>query len=210
MRKVTLDVTFLSHYTTKFIMEKEDMNMDSVFQKLYEKYHQDLFQFLFYMVKNRETAEDLMQEVYIKVLNNYQKFEGKSSEKTWLYSIARNTAIDYFRKQKNWKRLLFANFDWSKETIKDVGPLPEEIAIMQDDIKALYKSLDCCNVDQKSVLILRYVQSLSIVETSEVLGWTISKVKTTQHRAVKVLRDILKSEGSKGRWEDEQIDAGHK
>ena len=80
---------------------------------------------------------------------------------------------------------------------------------MQDDIKALYKSLDYCSVDQKSVLILRYVQSLSIVETSEVLGWTVSKVKTTQHRALKALREVLKSEGSKGRWEDEQMDAGH-
>lgn len=184
--------------------------MDSIFQKLYEKYHQDLFQFLFYMVKNRETAEDLIQEVYIKVLNNYQKFEGKSSEKTWLYSIARNTAIDHFRKQRNWKQRLFSNFDWSRESIKDDSPLPEELALLQEDIKVLYRSLDCCSVDQKSVLILRYVQSLSIVETSEVLGWTVSKVKTTQHRALKVLREILKTEGSKGRWEDEQIDAGHK
>lgn len=191
-------------------MGKEDVNMDSVFQQLYEKYHQDLFQFLFYMVKNRETAEDLMQEVYIKVLINYKKFEGKSSEKTWLYSIARNTAIDYFRKQRNWKQRLFSNFDWSRETIKDETPLPEEIALLHDDIKALYKSLDYCNVDQRSVLILRYVQSLSIVETSEVLGWTVSKVKTTQHRALKVLRNILENEGSNGRWEDEQIDAGHK
>lgn len=190
-------------------MEKEDMNMDSVFQKLYENYHQDLFQFLFYMVKNRETAEDLMQEVCIKVLNNYQKFEGKSSEKTWLYSIARNTAIDYFRKQRNWKQRLFSNFEWWRDSIKDETPLPEEIVLLQDDIKALYKSLDYCSVDQKSVLILRYVQSLSIVETSEVLGWTVSKVKTTQHRALKALREVLKSEGSKGRWEDEQMDAGH-
>ena len=183
--------------------------MDSVFQKLYEKYHQDLFQVLFYMVKNRETAEDLMQEVYIKVLNNYRKFEGKSSEKTWLYSIARNTAIDYFRKQRNWKQRLFSNFEWGRDSIKDETPLPEEIVLLQDDIKALYKSLDYCSVDQRSVLILRYVQSLSIVETSEVLGWTVSKVKTTQHRALKALRDVFKSEGSKGGWEDEQIDAGH-
>ena len=184
--------------------------MNSEFQQLYEKYHQDLFQFLFYMVKNRETAEDLIQEVYIKVLNNYKKFEGKSSEKTWLYSIARNTAIDYFRKQKNWKKRLFSNFDWGREMIKDETPLPEEIAILHDDIKTLYKSLDRCSVDQKSALILRYVQSLSIAETAEVLGWTESKVKTTQHRALKVLKDMLESEDEIRRWEDERINAGNR
>lgn len=55
--------------------------MDSVFEELYSKYHQDVFQFLYYMVKNRELAEDLVQEVYIRVLKSYKRFEGKSSEK---------------------------------------------------------------------------------------------------------------------------------
>ncbi|MEH6942285.1 RNA polymerase sigma factor SigX [Bacillus sp. JJ722] len=165
--------------------------MHSVFQNLYEKYHQDVFQFLFYMVKNRETAEDLMQEVYIKVLHSYERFEGKSSEKTWLFSIARNTAIDHFRKQKTWMQRILHNFDWSRDTIQDCQPLPEEIAVLNDHVQKIYASLDCCTVDQRMVLILRFVQSLSIVETAEVLGWTVSKVKTTQHRALKTVRTLL-------------------
>ncbi len=107
--------------------------MDSVFDELYDKYHQDLFQFLFYMVRNREEAEDLVQEVYIRVIHSYKRFEGKSSEKTWLFSIAKNVAIDHFRKQKNWKQKIYDKFDWDrrglKEGLKDVAPLPEEITI---------------------------------------------------------------------------------
>ena len=72
---------------------------DSVFHRLYDSYHQDVFQFLIYLVKNRQTAEDLVQEVYVRVLRAYSSFEGKSSEKTWLFSIAKNIAIDHFRKQ---------------------------------------------------------------------------------------------------------------
>jgi RNA polymerase sigma-70 factor, ECF subfamily len=49
------------------------------------------------MVRNKEQAEDLVQEVYIRVINSYNRFEGKSSEKTWLFSIARNVAIDFYR-----------------------------------------------------------------------------------------------------------------
>ncbi len=93
--------------------------MDSVFEELYEKYHQDVFQFLFYMVKNREQAEDLVQEVYIRVIKSYSKFEGKSSEKTWIFSIARNVAIDSFRKQKNWKQRITEKFDWSTQQVKN-------------------------------------------------------------------------------------------
>ena len=71
---------------------------ESIFHRLYDEYHQDVFRFLVYLVKNRTVAEDLSHEVYVRVLKAYERFESKSSEKTWLFSIAKNVAIDYFRK----------------------------------------------------------------------------------------------------------------
>ncbi|MDZ5471159.1 RNA polymerase sigma factor SigX (plasmid) [Bacillus sp. 31A1R] len=174
--------------------------MDSVFDELYSKYHHDIFQFLFYMVKNREQAEDLVQEVYIRVLKSYKQFEGKSSEKTWLFSIARNVAIDSFRKQKGWKQRIMEKFDWSTQQVKDDNPIPEEIALRKEEYQLIYKCLDHCTVDQKMVVIMRYIQDLSIAETAETLGWTESKVKTTQHRALKVLKkemaEMMEKEGT--------------
>lgn len=172
--------------------------MKDIFHELYQKYHQDLFQFLFYMVKNREVAEDLVQEVYIKVLKSYENFEGKSSEKTWLFSIARHVAIDYFRKQKRKKKRFLDYFDIGEKgyLIQDEQPIPEEIAVQNDEIKEIYKCLQRCSDDQQSVIILRFIQSLSIQETAEVLGWSVSKVKTTQHRAMKALKAMMfKEEG---------------
>lgn len=162
--------------------------MDSVFQDLYSKYHHDIFKFLFYMVKNREQAEDLVQEVYIRVLNSYHRFEGKSSEKTWLFSIARNVAIDHFRKQKGWKQRMIEKFDWSTQQVKDLRPIPEEIATQNEEIQLMYHCLDQCTVDQRMVLVMRFIQDLSIAETATALNWTESKVKTTQHRALKAVR----------------------
>ncbi|MBN6888378.1 RNA polymerase sigma-70 factor, ECF subfamily [Cytobacillus horneckiae] len=173
--------------------------MDSVFDDLYKNYHQDVFKFLFYMVRNRELAEDLMQEVYIRVLKSYEKFEGKSSEKTWLFSIARNVAIDSFRKDKGWKQKLIEKFDWSQQQVKDDHPLPEEIALQNEDVQMIYRGLESCTVDQRLVIIMRYIQDMSIAETAESLGWTESKVKTTQHRALKVLKrhivELMDKEG---------------
>ncbi|CAG9622328.1 RNA polymerase sigma factor SigX [Sutcliffiella rhizosphaerae] len=172
--------------------------MNTVFQELYEKYHHDLYQFLFYMVNNKEQAEDLVQEVYIKVLRSYDSFEGKSSEKTWLFSIAKHVAIDSFRKHKGWKNKLLETFDWNKQQVKDCSPLPEEIALQNEQVQQMYRCLDKCKVDHRLVLVLRYIQALSIQETASVLGWTESKVKTTQHRALKVLKTYMEELQEKG------------
>ncbi|MGG0716650.1 RNA polymerase sigma factor SigX [Robertmurraya massiliosenegalensis] len=179
--------------------------MDSVFDELYSKYHHDVFQFIFYMVKNREQAEDLVQEVYIRVLKSYDRFEGKSSEKTWLFSIARNVAIDHFRKQKGWRQKIAEKFDWSTGQIKDESPIPEEIALQNEEISLIYQCLEHCTVDQRMVIILRYIQELTIIETAQALGWTESKVKTTQHRALKVLKKEMEEKMAKEGTSSEKI-----
>ncbi|CAH0206312.1 ECF RNA polymerase sigma factor SigX [Peribacillus frigoritolerans] len=179
--------------------------MDSVFHDLYEKYHQEIYQFIFYMTKNRETAEDLVQEVYIRVMKAYERFEGKSSEKTWMYSIARNVTIDHFRKQKGWKDKIFPNFDWDRQLLKDEEPIPEEVAIKNDEIQDIYQCLNRCTTNQRSVIILRYIQGLSITETSEVLNWSESKVKTTQHRALKAIKKLMEDLSGKEGHRIEEI-----
>lgn len=174
--------------------------MKSVFQELYENYHKDVFQFLFYMVKNREQAEDLVQEVYIKVMNSYDRFKGDSSEKTWLFSIARHVAIDHFRKQKRKRNRVLEFFDWSEKghLIQDDQPEPEDVALQNEEIQKVYRCLDHCSVDQKSVIILRYIQSMSIQETAEILGMSESKVKTTQHRGMKALQKLMQEDQKEG------------
>lgn len=179
--------------------------MDSVFDELYSKYHHDVYQFLFYMVKNREQAEDLVQEVYIRVLKSYERFEGKSSEKTWLFSIARNVAIDHFRKSKGWKQRMLEKFDWSTGQVKDDRPIPEEIALQNEEVGMIYQCLDNCTLDQRMVIIMRYMQELSISETAEALGWTESKVKTTQHRALKALKKEMEEKMAKEGNDGEKI-----
>jgi RNA polymerase sigma-70 factor, ECF subfamily len=165
--------------------------MEAIFNDLYKKYHHQLFNFLFYMVQSKEQAEDLVQEVYIRVLKSYQHFKGESSEKTWLIAIARNVAIDFFRKQKGINQRLIKKVEMIHLPIKDESPLPEEIVFQSEEKKLMYCCLEKCTIDQRSVIILRYIQELSIFETAEVLGWKESKVKTTQHRAIKQLRILM-------------------
>ena len=96
-------------------------------------------------------------------------------------------------------------FDWTEkgEQIKDQNKMPEEIAVQNDEIQQVYQALDKCTVDQRSVLIFRFIQGMSIKETAEILSWSESKVKTTQHRAMKALKMILE-EMEEGRGDREE------
>ncbi|MBG9456575.1 RNA polymerase sigma factor SigX [Lysinibacillus sphaericus] len=164
---------------------------DSVFHRLYDAYHQDVFQFLIYLVKNRTLAEDLAHEVYVRVLRSYDKFAGNSSEKTWLFAIAKNVAIDHFRKQAVRQKHSLDFFDWETEQLHSTTPLPEDVLQANDEFMEVQSALEHCTGDQKMVIIMRYFQELSIAETAQILDWTEAKVKTTQHRAIKFLKQQL-------------------
>ncbi len=175
--------------------------MKSTFDEIYENYHQDIYRFVFYMVKDKQLCDDLVQDIYIKILQSLSTFRGESSQKTWLLSIARHVVIDYFRSQRSKRNYILDFFNWSEkgESIQDHLPLPDEIVMKNEEISKIYHYLDKCTPDQKSVLILRFIQSLSIQETADILKFSISKVKTTQHRGLKIIRKhLLEDEERRG------------
>lgn len=175
--------------------------VEHIFNRLYSDYHQSLFQFLIYLVRDRDIAEDLTQDVYIKVLNSYEGFKGDSSEKTWLFSIARNVAIDYIRKQKRRRKTISGIFDIKEKENQLVHPdkLPDEIIDESESVKHLYGALSKCKEEHQQVILLRFIHSFSIKETASVMGWTEGRVKTVQHRTLKALKNILED----SRKEDE-------
>lgn len=174
---------------------------ESIFHRLYDDYHQDVFQFLIYLVKDRTIAEDLSHEVYVRVLKSYDRFQGKSSEKTWLFAIAKNVAIDYFRKHAVRTSHTFNAFEWETEQLISPAKSPEHFLELNDELSELLNALEQCTGDQKMVIIMRFLQELSIAETAEILNWSEGKVKTTQHRAIQNLRKILSSRKEASQYE---------
>ncbi|MHA6251070.1 sigma-70 family RNA polymerase sigma factor [Oceanobacillus sp. CAU 1775] len=167
--------------------------MKALFDSFYNKYHQDLYNYVYYMVKNKTQTEDLIQEIYIRVIKSYDNFRGESSEKTWLFSIARHITYDFFRKQYRQRKYQNDAFDWdiAANYLESTETMPEEVALKNEQIQSLFKYLDQCTIDQKNVIILRFIQGFSLIETAEILNITVSKVKTTQHRGIKLLRQLM-------------------
>ncbi|MFT8322271.1 MAG: sigma-70 family RNA polymerase sigma factor [Bacillus sp. (in: firmicutes)] len=166
----------------------------SSIEELYVKYNHDVLHFLVFMGVNQEQAEDLAQEVFMRVLKTKSNFKGNSSEKTWLYKIAKNIAVDHFRKQKGIDlHNFYTNVSFFME-MKDDRALPEEVTMRKEVWHWINDCLQFCTDDQRMVIIIRYMYEMSIVETAAYLGWTESKVKITQHRALKVLRRTMEKD----------------
>ncbi len=167
--------------------------VEHIFNRLYMDYHQSLFQFLVYLLRDRDAAEELVQDVYIKVINSYDKFKGDSSEKTWLFSIARNVAIDYIRKQKRQRKTIIGSFDVEERDNQLIHPgkLPDEILEQNESFKQMYEALSQCKEEHRQLILLRYIHGFSIKESAAIMGWSEGKVKTVQHRTLKTLKSIL-------------------
>lgn len=159
------------------------MEIEKDIDDIYEKYADFVYRYIFLLVQNKEIAEDLTQETFIKVFQNLNRFHQQSSLNTWIIQIAKNTTYDYFRKTK-WTSL-FSN----DHTMTDflLSPSTEEKVLKKTELQTLYIALRKLKRDYQQVIILRKIYEFSTKETAIVLGWSDHKVKTKFARALKKL-----------------------
>lgn len=152
---------------------------------LFEKHHVPLFNFFLRLTGHRGTSEDLVQEVFFRMLKYRATYKGESKFSTWMYRIARNVHIDYLRKKKEELPL---DEQWEEASSPMASPLDklersEEIALMQEALAQL-------PLRKREVLVLSRFQNMKYKEIAELFGWHIGTVKATVHRAVKDLGKI--------------------
>ncbi len=156
----------------------------------YEAYSDAIYRFILLIIGDHEQAKDLTHDTFLKAYHHLHHFQGKTSDKNWLYHIARNVTIDFMRKRKPLQYMSdsFQAFSSNKES-------PERIVQLSESENQLYLALSKLTRGQREVIILRKIKELSIRETAEVLGWKESKVKTTLFRGVKALKIQMQKEG---------------
>jgi len=163
-----------------------------VIERWFREYGHDVHHFLVYYT-GRTHAEDLVQETYLRALKSYGRFEGRSSPRTWLISIARRVAIDEQRKSKR-RRLLPGRLSGE---IPSSDRSPEERWIEREDLEDAYRTVMKLKRSYRDVLFLRIMERLSAAETAEALGWTEARVHVTLHRALRKAK-ILQAEREGG------------
>ena len=165
-----------------------------VFKNLINRYSSTLFNFSAHLV-DKNNAPDIVQEIFIKVWKNLHKFDiSKSSFKTWLFVIAKNTIVDFLRKKKNlnFSDLENTGDDYSfSETIVDENLLPDEALQKFQNSEFLNKLLDQLSFQYKTVLLLHYQEEMTFDEISRVLKKPLNTVKSYHHRAIIELRKMI-------------------
>jgi len=180
------------HYTDSFYknirliikIDQEDyMEIEKDIDDIFEQYAEFVYRYIFLLVRNKEIAEDLTQETFIKVFQHVHQFNHQSNLNTWIIKIAKNTTYDYFRKIK-WTTL-FTNNNIQTDSI--ITPSTEEKVMKKNEIETLYIALRQLKRDYQEVLILRKINEFSTRDTALILGWSENKVKTKLARALKKL-----------------------
>lgn len=160
-------------------------NLENSIVEIYRHYYLDVYRFLICFTGNQNDAEDLTQEVFIRVLNNLTKFHsGSCSLKTWIFSIAKHIAIDHYRK----KRFSAIFSDGFFKQLVSTEKEPKDLVEQNEMKKMVHTAISRLKPGFKAVVILRAINEFSIKETSEILNCSESKVKVDYHRALKILK----------------------
>ena len=175
----------------KLIEEYLKGNDDSL-KELFDVYTTSIYNFAFRFTKE-DYSDDIVQDTFLKVWKNLKKFnKDKSSFKTWIFTIARNTIIDFLKKKKI---STFSELDNDEENfeneIKDEADLPDEIFSKIEDEKVLNILVDELPAKYKEVIILYYQEDMTFKEIGETLGKPLNTIKSYHYRAIEMLKKIL-------------------
>ena len=152
---------------------------------LYERYHRQLFSFLFHMTRNKEVSEDIVQNVFFRMLKYSKGFTGSGEFKTWMYHVARNALHDHFRKDKRTA---------SNRSIDDIEELmaseqyADEQLEKQQELKTLELAMKKLTDENRELIILCRFQELKYNEIARILNTTEGAIKARVHRALNQLK----------------------
>ncbi len=150
---------------------------------LFERYHPGLFRYLLSLTRNRTLSEDLVQEVFFRVLKYARSYDPSLSFPVWLYGMARNACFDALHKGR-------AEITGSEmEDIRSSAPVPEEVIARKQDVTFLQEALQQLPEEKREVLILSRFHDMRYEEIARILKCEIGTVKVRVYRALKELRE---------------------
>jgi RNA polymerase sigma-70 factor (ECF subfamily) len=160
---------------------------------LVERYQYRLVRYLIYLLGRREEVDDLVQETWVRVLERGRSYDGRSRFEPWLFTVARNLAIDHMRRRKT------SSLDLDDDGEQDSAPRspasndpsPFVLAARTEDAQRLAQSMQALDSIYREVLVLRFQEDLSLQEIATVVGAPVSTVASRVYRGLQTLRALM-------------------
>lgn len=190
------EIVVVDHFEARLVKlaRKGDQ---TAFAELVELYKDKIFHLAYRMLSNRHEAEDIVQEAFLRVYKNFHRYDEKQKFSTWLYRIATNLCIDKLRKRKP---SYYLDAEMNDQEGMDGYSLipgdertPESEYLLSETQRTIHQAIAGLPSKYKSVIILRYLQDMSLQEISDVLEMPVTTVKTRVHRGREFLRKKLEN-----------------
>lgn len=167
---------------------------EPAFDLLVDRYQKKIYTTIFLIVKDQEIAEDLLQDVFVKVVNtiNSDKYNEEGKFQPWVMRIAHNLAIDYFRKAKRYPTILMEDGSNIFNSLKFSDENVEDRQIRDENIELVKKLIEELPETQKEVLIMRYYVDMSFQEIADQTGVSINTALGRMRYALIHLRKKMK------------------
>jgi RNA polymerase sigma-70 factor (ECF subfamily) len=163
--------------------------------ELYDRYFDRLYSLVFNQVdRNRDIAEDIVQETFLAALKSAKGFKGRSSAYTWLCSIAYHKVADHYRRQSRERKRMVSGID--VDTVDDVEnpgrqPQPDSLIESAETRQVVNEALAKLPWDYRQVLILKYVEEMSVLEISQIMDRSPKSIEGLLTRSRKALQTHL-------------------
>lgn len=152
---------------------------------IYEAYFMRVYRFVYYRVSHKETAEDLTEDTFVKAFAGIKTLQTSAAFEGWLFQIARNLVIDYYRKKKQ-----FVPLDTIENTLEyDTNVV--DIINLQIEQSILIKLLKELNDEQQSVIKMKFMEDLDNSTIAKLLNKSEGAIRVIQHRAIAKLKEIF-------------------
>ena len=152
---------------------------------LFERQHIMLYNFFLRLTGNRGISEDLVQDVFFRILKYRKTYRSQSKFTVWMYQIARNTHIDHLRKQKQEVPLEEQFEETESHEVDTVERMVGEV-----DVELLRKALDKLPIRKREILVLSRYQEMKYKDIAQLFSCSVGTIKAVVHRAIKDLRRI--------------------
>jgi RNA polymerase sigma-70 factor, ECF subfamily len=174
------------------LVERAQAGDSAAFGLIYDRYVDTVFRFVYFRVGNRQLAEDLTSDTFLRALKRIGSFTWQGRDLgAWLVTIARNLVADHFKSGRY--RLEVTTGDVLDADREDRGPEGSPEAAVVDHITnvALLTAVKQLNPEQQECIVLRFLQGFSVAETAQTMGKNEGAIKALQYRAVRALARLL-------------------
>ncbi|MCW8832661.1 MAG: sigma-70 family RNA polymerase sigma factor [Colwellia sp.] len=167
----------------------------AAFHQLYQLHHKRVYALCWRMLADKDSAEDVCQEVFVVLWQKINNFRGESKFSTWLHSVASNVVLGHLRKQKNWLQRVFSIEDQAgkSQEIEEAIPLDDS-----SELEELDKHIAKLPERARLVFVLFAVEGYRHEEIANMLNMAVGSSKSQYHRAKSLLKEWLSEDAALG------------